>query len=61
MITDISDSGLSALLFGISTMVIDLGNELLVATFLDIWLEALMDSRMHQSDMVFLNHTPGKL
>lgn len=60
MITEILDSGLSALLFGTSTMVIDLGNEL-VATFLDIWLEALTDSRMHESDMVFSNHTPGKL
>lgn len=61
MITEILDSGLSALLFGTSTMVMDLGNELLVATFLDIWLEALTDSRMHESDMVFSNHTPGKL
>lgn len=61
MITDILDSGLSVLLFGTSTMVIDLGNELLIATFLDIRLEALTDSRMHESDMVFLNHTPGKL
>lgn len=60
MITEILDSGLSALLFGTSTMVIDLGNEL-VATFLDIWLEALTDSRMHESDMVFSDHTPGKL
>lgn len=60
MITEILDFGLSALLFGTSTMVIDLGNEL-VATFLDIWLEALTDSRMHESDMVFSNHTPGKL
>ena len=60
MITEILDSGLSALLFGTSTLVTDLGNEL-VATFLDIWLEALTDSRMHESDMVFSDHTPGKL
>lgn len=35
-------------------MVIDLANGFLIAAFLGLWLEALMDSRMHESDMVFI-------
>lgn len=41
-------------------MAIDLANEFLTATFLDARLEALVDSRMHESDMVSSNHVLGK-